>query len=274
MSRQCAALPGPRRCVVVLQCAEWSYQVRAAHVSPLLAEISAEPLQHRGFSPYCRAKYTLGGARVTPRHHARRTSDEHGGKRAQSICRAVQPGTGGDDRPELRPRPATPPHRPGTPAPPRPRASASSRRPDELPSPLEDKRRELREEALTKVLNGTAKAEKRGASTVVKVGSKADGRRQGRQERHRAKVDQYVELTREKTDRIFVVLAEFGNERHPDYPDQDTDPAHPRPGDLRRPAAQRDPGAGPVGGQLDRLAGRTTTGSTSRTCTSAPARTR
>jgi immune inhibitor A len=41
--------------------------------------------------------------------------------------------------------------------------------------------------------------------------------------------DQYVELAREKTDKIFVVLAEFGNERHPDYPDQDTDPGWPGP---------------------------------------------
>jgi immune inhibitor A len=40
---------------------------------------------------------------------------------------------------------------------------------------------------------------------------------------------QYVELEREATDRIFVVLTEFGNERHPDYPDQDTDPDTPGP---------------------------------------------
>src|SRR6185437_16718359 len=38
------------------------------------------------------------------------------------------------------------------------------------------------------------------------------------------KIDKYVELSREKTDKIFVVLAEFGNQRHPSYPDQDTDP--------------------------------------------------
>ncbi|GAA1562597.1 immune inhibitor A domain-containing protein [Kribbella lupini] len=104
---------------------------------------------------------------------------------------------------------------------------------DELPSPLEDKRRELRQEALTKVLNGSAKAEKRGASTVVKLGKKtaaAKGQRTAK-----AKVDQYVELSREKTDRIFVVLAEFGNERHPNYPDQDTAPAVPGPTTFEGP---------------------------------------
>ena len=44
-------------------------------------------------------------------------------------------------------------------------------RPDELPNPLEDKRRALRQEALTELLNGKGKVEKRGASTVMKVGS-------------------------------------------------------------------------------------------------------
>jgi immune inhibitor A len=41
--------------------------------------------------------------------------------------------------------------------------------------------------------------------------------------------DQYVELAREKTDRIFVILAEFGDERDPRFPDKDTDPTTPGP---------------------------------------------
>src|SRR4051812_43723797 len=86
---------------------------------------------------------------------------------------------------------------------------------DELPNPLEDKRRDSREVALSKVLSGQATAEKRGASTVVQIGDK----------NKKGHVDKYVELSREKTDKIFVVLAEFGNQRHPDYPDQDTAPA-------------------------------------------------
>ncbi|MEV6288440.1 immune inhibitor A domain-containing protein [Kribbella sp. NPDC051770] len=109
---------------------------------------------------------------------------------------------------------------------------------DELPSPLEDKRRELRQEALTKVLNGSAKIEKRGASTVVKLGKKtaaAKGIEGQRAKGSKAKVDQYVELSREKTDRIFVVLAEFGNERHPNYPDQDTAANVPGPTTFEGP---------------------------------------
>ncbi|MEU4804664.1 immune inhibitor A domain-containing protein [Actinosynnema sp. NPDC023587] len=104
-------------------------------------------------------------------------------------------------------------------------------RPDELPHPLEDKRRALRQEALAKVLTGEATTEKRGASTVVKVGSK--DKKNGQKA---AKVDQYVELEREKVDKIFVVLAEFGDERHPQYPDQDTSPGTAGPVRFDGPA--------------------------------------
>ncbi|GLZ34603.1 protease [Lentzea sp. NBRC 105346] len=89
---------------------------------------------------------------------------------------------------------------------------------DELPNPLEEKRRASRQEALAEVLTGAATAEKRGASTVVKIGKDS-----------KQKKDQYVELKREKVDKIFVVLAEFGNERHADYPDKDTAPNVPGP---------------------------------------------
>jgi immune inhibitor A len=95
---------------------------------------------------------------------------------------------------------------------------------DELPSPLEDKRRELRQEGLTSVLNGTRKAEQRGKSTVVKVGQSKKAGKKGSGAK-----DEYVELARQTTDRVFVVLAEFGNDRHPSYPDQDTDPNTPGP---------------------------------------------
>ncbi|WP_433159908.1 immune inhibitor A domain-containing protein [Kribbella sp. CA-247076] len=104
---------------------------------------------------------------------------------------------------------------------------------DELSSPLEDKRRELRQEALTKVLNGQAKVEKRGASSVVNLGPKAKGAKGTKNAKGR--VDQYVELAREKTDKIFVVLTEFGNVRHPSYPDQDTSPNFPGPATFEGP---------------------------------------
>jgi immune inhibitor A len=99
---------------------------------------------------------------------------------------------------------------------------------DELPNAREEKRRDLREAALTKVLNGKVKAVKRGASTVVDLGPAA-ARRNGRG--HPA--PRYVELAREKTDKIFVVLAEFGDKRatdiDPKYGDVDTNPDIPGP---------------------------------------------
>ena len=102
---------------------------------------------------------------------------------------------------------------------------------DDLPNPAEAKRRELRERAISGVLQGKLKPEQKNGSTVVKVGSteKAATAKNGRLAAAAQTKDQYVELKREKTDRIFVVLAEFGNERAPTYPDQDTDPDTPGP---------------------------------------------
>jgi immune inhibitor A len=88
--------------------------------------------------------------------------------------------------------------------------------PDDRPGSLETKRRELRQQAVSGILKGTVQAQTRNGSTVAKVG-RIGGK------------DRYVELSREKTDRIFVILAEFGNDRSPDYPDVDSDPDTPGP---------------------------------------------
>ncbi|TDB82195.1 immune inhibitor A domain-containing protein [Micromonospora sp. KC721] len=100
----------------------------------------------------------------------------------------------------------------------------------DLPNPLETKRRALRQEGLSEVLSGKAKAQRINGSTVVKVGkTQAEGRSARTFAASTPTQDQYVELSREKTDRIFVILAEFGNDRHPNFPDKDTDPATPGP---------------------------------------------
>ncbi len=102
---------------------------------------------------------------------------------------------------------------------------------DDLPNPMEEKRRDLRAEAIAQVVNGEATPVDRGVSTVLKVGETpavAETRAPGRQARPQR--DQYVELAREKTDQIFVILAEFGNERHPDYPGPGHRPRHARSG--------------------------------------------
>lgn len=124
---------------------------------------------------------------------------------------------------------------------------------DELPNPLESKRRELREEALTSVLDGDAKAVTKNGSSVVKVGSAASPADAARSTNKKATLkqrlsatkakrqDQYVELKQERKDKIFVILAEFGNERHPDYPDVDTDPDTPGPTTFEGPLRNKIP---------------------------------
>jgi immune inhibitor A len=106
-------------------------------------------------------------------------------------------------------------------------AGAPKRVVDDLPNPAEEKRRALRKVAIQQVIAGTAKVEQRGPSKVVRVGKQAVARQNGRAAAPAQ--DQYVELAREKTDKIFVILAEFGNEREPRYPDQDTAPNIPGP---------------------------------------------
>jgi immune inhibitor A len=121
----------------------------------------------------------------------------------------------------------------GAPSQPAPPASEPSTAPShELPNPLQEKRRALKEEALNQVLAGEATPQRINGSTVVKVGAQpgsSDGERSGGNRGPNRRKNQYVELSREQTDRVFVLLVEFGNERHPDYPDQDTSPDTPGP---------------------------------------------
>ncbi|MCD9198278.1 immune inhibitor A domain-containing protein [Aeromicrobium wangtongii] len=108
---------------------------------------------------------------------------------------------------------------------------------DDLPNPLEDKRRALRESGLTSVINGEATPVDKNGASVVKVGkgyspaeaaalaNKRATKNQRQAIQKSQKKDQYVELSQERADKIFVILTEFGNQRHPDFPDQDTDPS-------------------------------------------------
>jgi immune inhibitor A len=118
---------------------------------------------------------------------------------------------------------------PATAAPPVTANPSTVRTSDDLPNPLETKRRALRQQALQEVIAGRATPVTRDGSTVVRVGREASARTASSGARASRAQDQYVELAREKTDRIFVVLAQFGNERHPDYPDRDTNPNIPGP---------------------------------------------
>ena len=108
----------------------------------------------------------------------------------------------------------------------------------DLPDPLEDKRRATRQEAISQVIDGRAEVINRNGSKVVKLdgGVAPKAAAKGRRVQAAAPAeDRYVELAREKTDKIFVVLAEFGTERHPDFPDTDTDPATAGPSTFDGP---------------------------------------
>ncbi|MFF0293299.1 immune inhibitor A domain-containing protein [Kitasatospora sp. NPDC004614] len=67
--------------------------------------------------------------------------------------------------------------------------------PRELQSPLIDKVEGEQKAAIEQLINGTAKIEKHGNSSAVKLGR-----------------DKYVELSRERTDRIFTILVDFGDQ--------------------------------------------------------------
>jgi immune inhibitor A len=124
---------------------------------------------------------------------------------------------------------------------------------DELPNPLEQKRRALRETALTSVLNGDAAAVDKNGASVVKVGkgyspadaaalaNKRASRSQLKAVQGKKQKDQYVELSQERSDKIFVILAEFGDKRHPDFPDKDTDPSVPGPTTFNGPLRNQIP---------------------------------
>ena len=70
---------------------------------------------------------------------------------------------------------------------------------DDLPNPEEAKRRELREAALKQVIAGRATVRDITGSKVVKLGKAAA-------EPGAAAEDQYVELAREKTDKILSLI--------------------------------------------------------------------
>ena len=115
---------------------------------------------------------------------------------------------------------------------------------DSLPDPIADKQSELRKTAVASVLKGEAKPERIGNSTVVKVGEAeraATAAKGSRKAQKATKTDQYVELAREDTDELFVLVVQFGNQRSPNYPDQDTNPGIPGPTVFDGPAFNKIP---------------------------------
>ncbi|MGH3424334.1 MAG: immune inhibitor A domain-containing protein, partial [Nocardioidaceae bacterium] len=153
--------------------------------------------------------------------------------------------------------PATASGSPPTRAPAAGQAVGQSAKPssDDLPDPLSDKQAALREEAISDVLSGKRKAQKIDGEQVVKMGKEPatpaqpnpqtfnnpqsgdDGQAapQSGSSAAKGRQDQYVQLSREKSDNLFVILVDFGNKRHENYPDEDSDPATPGPEKFNGP---------------------------------------
>lgn len=142
-------------------------------------------------------------------------------------------------------------------APAEPTGEAQAANPDHvLPNPQAEKQEALRTQAWADVLSGDATPKTINGAQVLKVGrepaaarkstakssskGKPDARR-GRQ----AMQDQYVELDNERTDKVFVFLVEFGDQRAPDYPDQDTSPTTAGPAKFDGPSFNEIPKPGP-----------------------------
>ncbi|MFS0885531.1 immune inhibitor A domain-containing protein [Aeromicrobium sp. 179-A 4D2 NHS] len=116
-----------------------------------------------------------------------------------------------------------------------------------LPNPKAEKQEALRQEAWAQVLSGEAKPRTIAGNQVLKLGrepARARANARGRQAAQ-ATQDQYVELSNERTDQVFVLLVEFGNQRHPSYPDQDTDPDTQGPARFDGPLFNQIPEPGP-----------------------------
>lgn len=131
----------------------------------------------------------------------------------------------------------------------------------DLDGPFSKQQDQQREAALEQVISGDATVQQRGGSKVVKLGDK-----------------KYVELGRERTDKIFTILVEFGDKVDdttmfdPDGPDGPKPPS--RSTAARRVRCTTRSPSRTARSTTPRPGRRTTTSSTSRTCTSAQARTR
>ncbi|WP_309136327.1 immune inhibitor A domain-containing protein [Nocardioides campestrisoli] len=116
-----------------------------------------------------------------------------------------------------------------------------------LPNPKAEKQEGLRQQAWADVLSGEATPRTINGSSVLKVGQEPAAAAQvnARGVTAAETQDQYVELSNERTDKVFVFLVEFGNQRHPDYPDRDTAPGTEGPARFDGPLFNEIPQPGP-----------------------------
>ncbi|OLB75823.1 MAG: hypothetical protein AUI14_20255 [Actinobacteria bacterium 13_2_20CM_2_71_6] len=116
-------------------------------------------------------------------------------------------------------------------------AKSADKQEDNLVSPLEQRRQGLHREALTQLMSKKATARRDGkGSTVVDLAPDRAAARTGG-----VGTSTHAEVARTRTDKIFVILVDFGDQRHPNYPDQNTSIFFDGPQRFAGPAANTIP---------------------------------
>ena len=146
----------------------------------------------------------------------------------------------------------------------------SSRPPDDLPNPQEEKRRALRQEAITDVIAGRAKPVQRERQHGRQ--GRPHGRHGAAARSRRPAAQGPVRRARPGEDRQDLRDPRRVRQRAaPELPRPGHRPRHARAGPLRRPAAQRRSPSPTARSTTRRSGSRTTTARTTSSCTSAPA---
>ncbi|WP_256842600.1 immune inhibitor A domain-containing protein [Ornithinimicrobium cryptoxanthini] len=83
-------------------------------------------------------------------------------------------------------------------------AQTQASRPDNLPNPLAEQQAQLRQEAITQLVQGEAVVKKVKGNRVIELAAKGPGKK-----------GKYVNYPLEREEEIFTILAEFGNAIHP-----------------------------------------------------------
>jgi immune inhibitor A len=117
-------------------------------------------------------------------------------------------------------------------------ASRPGKQADNLVSPLERRRAGLRQQAINRLLTKKAKIRRDGKrSAVVDLPPALAATAAAGQ----AGTSTHAEVSRTTTDKVFVILADFGDQRHPDFPDDDTNVLVDGPQRYAGPAANTIP---------------------------------
>ena len=91
------------------------------------------------------------------------------------------------------------------------REAKVAQRDHDLPNPLGDAQRDLREEAVKKLIKGEATTETRGGQRVIKVKGSKNAAARGT----KAAKDKYVSWPVNREEDIFTILTDFGDQTHP-----------------------------------------------------------